>query len=429
MTQYRWSIVALLFFATTINYLDRQVISLLKEDYLDRQFGWTEQDYANIVIAFQIAYAIGLLLAGGIIDRVGTKIGYAASIVLWSIAAILHGFVGNTAGFIAVRGFLGVSEAGNFPAAIKTVAEWFPGKERALATGIFNTGSNIGAVFAPLIVPVIAVMFSWEMAFILTGAVGFVWLFFWWAMYRKPETHPKVNAAELAHINSDEAEIANVQSDEKPFSWFRLLRFRQTWAFVIGKLLTDPIWWFYLFWLPSFLKNEYGLTKTQLSLPLATVYMLAAIGSVMGGWLSGYFIERKGIAPFYARRRTLLIFAFFALPVLFSQALGSLNLWLAIFIIGIATAGHQGFSANIFTTVSDMFPKKAVASVTGIGGMAGAIGGILIASLAGLLFDHYKALGSIQTGYYIMFVVCSLAYLMAWLIMRALTPRFERIEI
>ncbi|MCW5923819.1 MAG: MFS transporter [Saprospiraceae bacterium] len=429
MTQYRWSIVALLFFATTINYLDRQVISLLKEDYLDRQFGWTEQDYANIVIAFQIAYAIGLLLAGGIIDRVGTKIGYAASIVLWSIAAILHGFVGNTAGFIAVRGFLGVSEAGNFPAAIKTVAEWFPGKERALATGIFNTGSNIGAVFAPLIVPVIAVMFSWEMAFILTGAVGFVWLFFWWAMYRKPETHPKVNAAELAHINSDEAEIANVQSDEKPFSWFRLLRFRQTWAFVIGKLLTDPIWWFYLFWLPSFLKNEYGLTKTQLSLPLATVYMLAAIGSVMGGWLSGYFIERKGMAPFYARRRTLLIFAFFALPVLFSQALGSLNLWLAIFIIGIATAGHQGFSANIFTTVSDMFPKKAVASVTGIGGMAGAIGGILIASLAGLLFDHYKALGSIQTGYYIMFVVCSLAYLMAWLIMRALTPRFERIEI
>lgn len=429
MTQYRWSIVALLFFATTINYLDRQVISLLKEDYLDRQFGWTEQDYANIVIAFQIAYAIGLLLAGGIIDRVGTKIGYAASIVLWSIAAILHGFVGNTAGFIAVRGFLGVSEAGNFPAAIKTVAEWFPGKERALATGIFNTGSNIGAVFAPLMVPVIAVMFSWEMAFILTGAVGFVWLFFWWAMYRKPETHPKVNAAELAHINSDEAEIANAQSDEKPFRWFRLLRFRQTWAFVIGKLLTDPIWWFYLFWLPSFLKNEYGLTKTQLSLPLATVYLLAAIGSVMGGWLSGYFIERKGIAPFYARRRTLLIFAFFALPVLFSQALGSLNMWLAIFIIGIATAGHQGFSANIFTTVSDMFPKKAVASVTGIGGMAGAIGGILIASLAGLLFDHYKALGSIQTGYYIMFVVCSLAYLMAWLIMRALTPRFERMEI
>ncbi|MBX2892106.1 MAG: MFS transporter [Saprospiraceae bacterium] len=429
MTQYRWSIVALLFFATTINYLDRQVISLLKEDYLDKQFGWTEQDYANIVIAFQIAYAIGLLLAGGIIDRVGTKIGYAASIVLWSIAAILHGFVGNTAGFIAVRGFLGVSEAGNFPAAIKTVAEWFPKKERALATGIFNTGSNIGAVFAPLMVPVIAVMFSWEMAFILTGAVGFVWLFFWWAMYRKPETHPKVNAAELAHINSDEAEVANAQSDEKPFRWFRLLRFRQTWAFVIGKLLTDPIWWFYLFWLPSFLKNEYGLTKTQLSLPLATVYLLAAIGSVMGGWLSGYFIERKGIAPFYARRRTLLIFAFFALPVLFSQALGSLNMWLAIFIIGIATAGHQGFSANIFTTVSDMFPKKAVASVTGIGGMAGAIGGILIASLAGLLFDHYKALGSIQTGYYIMFVVCSLAYLMAWLIMRALTPRFERIEI
>jgi MFS transporter, ACS family, hexuronate transporter len=424
MSNYRWHIVALLFFATTINYLDRQVISLLKEDYLDKQFHWTENDYANIVIAFQIAYAIGLLLAGGIIDRIGTKIGYAASVILWSIAAILHGFAGNTAGFLAARGFLGVSEAGNFPAAIKTVAEWFPKKERALATGIFNTGTNIGAVIAPLTVPLIAAMYNWQLAFILTGLVGFIWLFFWWWMYKKPETHPAVNATELAHIQSDD--IAETTPDDgKPVRWVQLLTFKQTWAFVLGKLLTDPIWWFYLFWLPSFLKNEYGLTKTQLSLPLAAVYMLAAVGSIMGGWLSGYLIEKRGMPTFNARRMTLLIFAFFAVPVLFAQALGGLNMWLAIFIIGIAAAGHQGFSANIFTTVSDMFPKKAVASVIGIGGMAGAVGGILMARLAGQLFDYYKSIGSIQTGYYIMFIICSLAYLTAWRIMRALTPRFD----
>lgn len=425
MTKYRWTICALLFFATTINYLDRQVISLLKEDYLDKQFHWTEGDYANIVIAFQLAYAIGLLLAGGIIDRIGTKVGYAGAIVLWSIAAILHAFAGNTAGFVAARAFLGVSEAGNFPAAIKTVAEWFPKKERALATGIFNTGTNIGAVFAPLTVPVIALWYGWEWAFILTGLIGFMWLIFWFRMYRAPQTHPKVNTAELAHIQSDQDEPipANNGAAEQPVKWLSLLGFRQTWAFFCGKLLTDPIWWFYLFWLPSFLKNEYGLTKTQLSLPLAAVYILATVGSIAGGWLSGYLIEKRGLSPFTARRRTLLFFAFFAVPVLSAQYLGSINMWLAIFIIGVAAAGHQGFSANIFTTVSDMFPKKAVASVTGIGGMAGAIGGIMIARLAGQLFDHYKALGHIQTGYTIMFMVCSVAYLMAWGLMTLLAPK------
>jgi MFS transporter, ACS family, hexuronate transporter len=427
MTKYRWTICALLFFATTINYLDRQVISLLKEDYLDKQFGWTEGDYANIVIAFQLAYAIGLFLAGGIIDRVGTKLGYAVAVFLWSVAAVLHAFAGSTAGFVGARAFLGLAEAGNFPAAIKTVAEWFPKKERALATGIFNTGTNIGAVFAPLTVPLIALWYSWQAAFVITGLIGFGWLFFWWAIYRKVEEHPRVNAAELAYINSD-VEETTTTTDEKPVGWGKLLGFRQTWAFFFGKLLTDPIWWFYLFWLPSFLKNEYGLTKTQIAIPLAVVYLMATVGSVAGGWLSGYLIG-KGMTPFTARRRTLLFFAFFSVPVFMAQYLGGINMWLAIAIIGVAAAGHQGFSANIFTTVSDMFPKKAVASVTGIGGMAGALGGIMIARLAGRLFDHYKALGSIQTGYFIMFMICGGAYLTAWMIMWLLAPKHKVVEL
>jgi MFS transporter, ACS family, hexuronate transporter len=428
--RYRWTIVALLFFATTINYLDRQVISLLKEDYLDKEFKWTESDYSNIVICFQIAYAAGLLLAGWFIDYVGAKKGYAISIILWSVAAILHGFAGNTAGFMAARAFLGVSEAGNFPAAIKTVTEWFPKRERALATGLFNSGSNIGAVFAPLTVPLIAVALNWQWAFILTGLVGFVWLFFWFRLYELPRRHKKLSAEELAYIESDqeEAVVAEPGVQEKKVPWFQLLSYRQTWAFVIGKFLTDPIWWFYLFWLPSFLKNEYGLTKTDIALPIAMVYVMAMIGSILGGWLSGYFIK-KGVTAFVARRRTLFIFALFALPVMLAQYAGSINMWLAIVIIGTAAAGHQGFSANIFTTVSDMFPKKAVASVVGIGGMAGASGGILLAWAAGRMFDHYKGLGKIETGYFIMFIICSLAYLTAVLIMKLLTPRFKEIKL
>jgi len=418
----RWAIVALLFFATTINYLDRQVISLLKEDYLDKEFGWKESDYSNIVICFQIAYAIGLLIAGWVIDKVGTRLGYAVSIILWSVAAILHAFAGNTFGFMAARAFLGVSEAGNFPAAIKTVTEWFPKKERALATGIFNSGSNVGAIFAPLTVPLIAVVFSWQMAFVLTGLVGFIWLIFWFKIYTTPQQNKLLSAEELQYIQQDDAKEIEQSSNTATLTLKDILSLKQTWAFAIGKFLTDPIWWFYLFWLPSFLKNEYNLTKTDIALPIALVYTMAMIGSIMGGWLSGYFMRSNNNA-LQMRIKTLLVFALFALPVVFVQYLGSINMWLAILIIGFAAAGHQGFSANIYTTVSDMFPKKSVATVTGVGGMAGAIGGILIAKLAGSMFDHYKALGNIQQGYFIMFCICGCAYIVAVFVMKRLTRK------
>lgn len=424
---YRWRICALVFFATTINYLDRQVISLLKDDYLEPIFGWSESDYANIVIAFQLSYAIGLLGAGFIIDRIGTKTGYAASLIAWSVAAVVHAFARSTSGFAAARAFLGLSEAGNFPAAIKTTAEWFPKKERALATGIFNSGTNVGAILAPLTVPLIALKLGWEWAFILTGLIGFVWLIFWYAMYDVPSKHPKLSAAELAYIQSDSEEEVPQESGEK-VSWLKLLSFRQTWAFFFGKLLTDPIWWFYLFWLPSFLNKEYGMSKTQLAFPLVVVYTMTTFGSIFGGWLSGAFIK-KGWTVYRSRKTAMFIFALFAIPVVSAQALGTINPWLAILIIGLAASAHQAWSANIYTTASDAFPKKAIASVIGIGGMAGALGGIFIARAAGSLLDHYKALGSIETGYYIMFIICGSAYLLAWTIMHLLTPRFEEVKI
>lgn len=424
---YRWRICALVFFATTINYLDRQVISLLKDDYLEPIFGWSESDYANIVIAFQLSYAIGLLGAGFIIDRIGTKTGYAASLIAWSVAAVVHAFARSTSGFAAARAFLGLSEAGNFPAAIKTTAEWFPKKERALATGIFNSGTNVGAILAPLTVPLIALKLGWEWAFILTGMIGFVWLIFWYAMYDVPSKHPKLSAAELAYIQSDSEEEVPQESGEK-VSWLKLLSFRQTWAFFFGKLLTDPIWWFYLFWLPSFLNKEYGMSKTQLAFPLVVVYTMTTFGSIFGGWLSGAFIK-KGWTVYRSRKTAMFIFALFAIPVVSAQALGTINPWLAILIIGLAASAHQAWSANIYTTASDAFPKKAIASVIGIGGMAGALGGIFIARAAGSLLDHYKALGSIETGYYIMFIICGSAYLLAWTIMHLLTPRFEEVKI
>ena len=425
----RWTICALIFFATTINYLDRAVISLLKPD-LEKEFSWTESDYSNIVIAFQLCYAIGLLFAGRLIDKVGTKIGYAVSIFAWSIAAICHALVNSTFGFGVARGFLGITEAGNFPSAIKTVAEWFPKKERAFATGIFNSGTNIGAVVAPLTVPLIAAKMGWQWAFILTGAIGFIWLVLWIAFYEIPARHKRLSKEEYDYIHSDadEIKVSDEVADTGKISWFKLLGFKQTWVFVLGKFLTDPIWWFYLFWLPAFLKAQYGLTGTAVAMPIALVYSMSTFGSVIGGWLPLYFIK-KGWAVFRARKTSMFIYALFALPVVFAQLLGSVNMWLAVIIIGVATSGHQAWSANIFTTVSDMFPKKAVGSVTGIGGMAGALGGILIAKLAGALFDHYKALDSIETGYYIMFFVCGFGYLIAWLLMHLLSPKMKRVEV
>jgi MFS transporter, ACS family, hexuronate transporter len=425
--RYRWRICALVFFATTINYLDRQVIALLKDDYLEPLFGWTESDYANIVIVFQLSYAIGMVGSGWIVDKIGIKLGYALALTVWSVAAVFHALARSTVGFMAARGLLGISEAGNFPAAIKTTAEWFPKKERAFATGIFNSGTNIGAVIAPLTVPLIAVQWGWQWAFILTGLIGFVWLYFWFRVYDSPAKHKKLTEAELEYIQSDADEKEDASNTEK-VSWLRLLTFRQTWAFFFGKFLSDPIWWFYLFWLPSFLNKEYGMTKTELAIPLAFVYFMTTFGSIYGGWLSGAFI-RRGWPVYKARKTVLFICAVLPLPVVMAQSLGQINPWFAIGIIALAASSHQAWSANIFTTTSDMFPKKAVASVVGIGGMAGAVGSILIARLTGVLLDHFKELGQIETGYYIMFLICGTGYLLAWTVMHLLTPRMERVRI
>jgi MFS transporter, ACS family, hexuronate transporter len=425
--KYRWTILSLVFFATTINYLDRQVISLLKDDYLEPLFGWTESDYANIVIAFQVAYALGMVGAGFLIDRIGTKLGYALSLIVWSFAAIGHALASTTFGFGIARSVLGVSEAGNFPAAIKTVAEWFPKKERALAAGIFNSGTNIGAIIAPLTVPLIAVKMGWEWAFIITGAIGLIWLLFWFLFYETPQKHQKISQEEYDYIHSDDENEAVSENSEK-VKWVSLLKYKQTWAFALLKFFTDPVWWFLLFWLPSFLNKQYGMTQLELALPIAVVYTMAMFGSIAGGWLSGYFIK-LGWPVYKARRRALLLFAILALPMLLAQELGKINYWYAIIIIGIATSAHQAWSANIFTTVSDMFPKKAVASVVGIGGMIGAVGGVIIAKIAGVLLDHYKNLGHIETGYYFMFIICALAYLIAWSLFSLLVPKMPKAEL
>jgi MFS transporter, ACS family, hexuronate transporter len=426
--KYRWVILSLVFFATTVNYLDRQVISLLKDDYLEPLFKWTESDYANVVVVFQLCYAIGMLGAGWIIDKIGTKLGYALSLTVWSFAAIGHALAGSTFGFMVARGILGISESGNFPAAIKTVAEWFPKKERALATGIFNSGTNVGAIIAPLTVPLIALYWGWQWAFIITGAIGLIWLAFWFAMYHVPAEHKKLSKPEYEYIHSDKDEVVNENTDKEKVSWLKLLTFRQTWSFVLGKALTDPIWWFYLFWLPSFLNKQYGMTKTDVAFPIAVVYIMTTIGSIGGGWLSGYLID-KGWPVFRARRTVMLIYAFCVVPIIGALELGKFSPWFAILIIGLAASAHQAWSANIFTTASDMFPKKAVASITGIGGMAGAIGGVILSKSAGALLDHFKAQGSIETGYYIMFIICGSAYLLAWAVMALLTPKMKRVEI
>jgi MFS transporter, ACS family, hexuronate transporter len=421
--RYRWTICSLVFFATTINYLDRAVISLLKST-LTTELKWDDADYTNVEIAFKVSYAIGLLLAGRFIDKVGTKKGYAWATGLWSIAAVLHAAAKSVFGFSVARAALGVTEAGNFPAAIKTVAEWFPRKERALATGLFNSGANIGAILAPLSVPFIAAAYGWQWAFIATGILGFVWLYFWNKHYYKPSEHPKLSAAELAYINSDSDAIAEGDAlNTKSFSWAALLKYKQTWAFAIGKLLTDPIWWFYLFWLPDFLESQYQIKGTAIALPVAAVYTMSAVGSVFGGWLPMFLIKNNW-PVFKARKSSMLLYAFLVLPILFAQVLGGMNMWLAVFVIGIAAAAHQAWSANIFTTVSDMFPKRAVGSVTGIGGMFGAIGGILLSmAVQKNLFVHYRSIGQIETAYYIMFIVCGSAYLLAWVIMHLLVPK------
>ncbi|HVW96921.1 MAG TPA: MFS transporter [Mucilaginibacter sp.] len=422
---YRWVVVALLFFATTINYLDRQVIGLLKPT-LSAQFHWTESDYGNIITAFSAAYAVGLLAFGGFIDRIGTKIGYSLSLIIWSLAAMLHALVKSTFGFGAVRVALGLGESGNFPAAIKAVAEWFPKRERAFATGIFNSGANIGAVIAPILVPWILGVYGWQMAFLITGAVGFIWLIFWRIFYEVPSKHKKLTAAELEFINSDADEVVIETEDSKKIAWLRLLGIRQTWTFVVGKLLTDPIWYFFLFWLPSYFASTFKLDLTKPSLPLAIVYTATTVGSIGGGYLSSWLIK-KGWPAFRARKTSMLIFALCVLPIIAAKF--ATDIWQAVALIGLAAAAHQAWSATIFTTASDMFPKKAVSSVVGIGGMAGAVGGIFFPQLIGYILDVYKRAGHIVVGYNIIFVICGCAYLLAWLIMHFLSPTMKKVNL
>ncbi|HQH41480.1 MAG TPA: MFS transporter [Bacteroidales bacterium] len=418
---YRWTICALIFFATTVNYLDRQVIGILKP-LLKTDLGIGEAEYGYIVTAFQLAYAIGMIFAGRIIDKIGTKIGYALSLILWSIAAMAHALAKGPVGFGAARAFLGISEAGNFPAAIKTVAEWFPKKERALATGIFNSGTNIGAIIAPIVVPWLAAKWGWQMAFIATGAIGFIWLIFWFIFYEVPEKQKRLSSAELAYIKSDQ------ESEEKTsIPWLTLLKYRQTWAFVIGKFLTDPIWWFYLFWIPGWLHDVRGLDIKSFGLPLVVIYTATTIGSIFGGWLSSFMISR-GVAVYKSRRRAMLLFALLVIPIVFTQTKG-ISLWSAIALISLAAACHQAWSANIFTTVSDMFPKNAVASVTGIGGMAGAVGGMLVAVFAGNVLEFWEKKGSIQTGYLTLFIIAGTAYLIAWILFNLVAKKMEPVVI
>jgi ACS family hexuronate transporter-like MFS transporter len=446
---YRWTICALLFFATTINYLDRQVLSLLAPS-LSKEFGWSNTDYANIAAAFQFVYAVALLFAGRVVDRIGTKRAYHLAILVWSLGAIAHAFsisIGNAVnsvfaivgiaavpasilGFIVARAILALGEAGNFPTAIKATAEYFPKTERSFATGIFNSGANIGAILAPLSVPLIASLWGWEAAFIWIGAIGFMWMAFWSWFYEEPGTGSRLGQAELAYINHDTEEQpdACVAPHTRKATWGELLACRQTWAFAFGKFMTDGIWWFFLFWLPKYLASAYGMSGTALSFPLTVLYSMTMVGSIGGGWLPKYFIAR-GRSVYDARMKAMLLIAFCPLVVLLAQPLGHLGFWLPVILIGIGASAHQAWSANLFTTVSDMFPKNCVGSVVGIGGLAGGIGGVLVTKLGGALFDYYGALGQIQTGYLIMFAICATSYLLAWCVMKLLVPEHKMVDL
>ncbi|KIA85749.1 MFS transporter [Flavobacterium sp. AED] len=444
---YRWTICGLLFFATTVNYLDRQVLSLLAPA-LSKEFNWSNTDYANITAVFQFVYAISMLFAGRIIDKLGTKWGYILAISIWSIGAIMHAYsiaiggvftnvlawVGlsavpiSIAGFMVSRAVLGFGESGNFPAAIKVTAEYFPKKERALATGIFNSGSNVGAILAPLTVPWIAVHWGWQSAFMAVGAIGFMWILFWNALYEKPENQKKLSKEEYDYITSEnDATIIQIVETEEKVAWIKLLGYRQTWAFVAGKFLTDGVWWFFLFWLPKYLQAEFNMEGTAIVLPLAVLYSMTMVGSIGGGWFPVYFIK-KGFTPYDGRMKAMLIIALMPLVVLLAQPLGYISYWIPVILIGFGASAHQAWSANVYTTVSDMFPKKTIGSVVGIGGMAGGIGGVLVTKTAGALIDHYEVLGEIKTGYTLVFVFCAIAYLLAWSIMKMLVPKYAPIQ-
>ncbi len=392
---YRWTICALLFAGTTINYIDRQVLGILAP-LLQTEINWTESEYGWIVTAFQVMYAVGFLIFGWFIDKYGTKIGYGISITIWSIAAMAHALAKTPFGFGVARAGLGFGESGSFPASIKTIAEWFPQRERAFAIGIFNSGTNIGALAAPIVVPWLTVTYGWQSAFIVTGAIGFLWLIGWVLIYERPEQKKRLSSSELAYILSDKQETSSVK-----IPWSQLLKYRQTWAFMAGKFLTDPIWWFYLFWLPKFLFKTYGLSITDLGLPLIVIYMMISVGSVGGGWLSSFLI-RKGTAVIKSRELVMLLCGICVLPIIIASKAS--NLWLAVVLIGLAAASHQGFAANLYALISDMLPKRVVASVTSLGGVAGSISGVLFSIFVGYILEW--------TGSYILpFLIAAPTYL------------------
>ncbi len=472
MTNYRWTICAMLFFATTINYLDRQVLSLTWVDFIAPEFHWTNNHYGTITAAFSLLYAFSMLFAGRFVDWMDTKKGYLWAIGIWSVGACIHAFCGiATAGittgnwlvgfegakeaiasvsdvglvinvsvalFIFARFVLALGEAGNFPAAIKATAEYFPKKDRAFSTSIFNAGATVGALAAPITIPFIAKAWGWEMAFIIIGALGFLWMGFWIFIYKKPETNPHVNTAELSYIQQDKdseniVEERVEESQEKKMSFADCFRHKQTWAFAFGKFMTDGVWWFFLFWAPAYLNSVYGMSATDAAFPLFVLYMITLL-SIIGGWLPSYFVDKKAMNPYAGRMRAMLIFAFFPLLALLAQPLGHITYWIPVIIIGIAGAAHQAWSANIFSTVGDMFPKTAIATVTGIGGMAGGIGSFLINKSSGALFDHatitnmkFMGFEGIEAGYFIIFSVCAVAYLIGWVVMKVLVPRYKPI--
>lgn len=475
MTNYRWVICGLLFFATAINYMDRQVLSLTWKDFISPEFHWTNNDYGNITALFSLFYAFSLLFAGRFVDWMDTKKGFLWAIGVWSVGAVLHAFCGiATSGIVAGKWFVGfegakeaigaigdvgmiinvsvtlfifarfilaLGEAGNFPAAIKATAEYFPKKDRAYATSIFNAGATVGALAAPVTIPVIAAHYGWEMAFIVIGSLGFLWMGFWVFMYKKPDVHPLVNKAEFEYIHQDSTAetIANnnIATAERKIPFSQSFKYKQTWAFAIGKFMTDGVWWFYLFWTPAYLSDVYGLTSdTTMAQVLLFVLYAITLLSIIGGWLPSYFVSKKGMNPYAARMRSMLIFAFFPLLALLAQPLGYVSYWFPVIIIGIAGAAHQAWSANIFSTIGDMFPKSAIATITGIGGMAGGLGSVLINKGSGVLFDYSKATNlsffgfeGIKSGYFIIFSICAVAYLIGWLIMKTLVPKYSPIEI
>ncbi len=474
MTNHRWTICLMLFLATTINYLDRQVLSLTWANFIAPEFHWTNSDYGTISGLFSLFYAVSMLFAGKFVDWIDTKKGYLWAIGVWSLGAVIHAFCGLlTAGIVAgewtmsfagareaistvgdvslvvsvsvmlfvfARLVLAIGEAGNFPAAIKATAEYFPKKDRAYATSLFNSGAQVGALLAPLSIPFIAKAWGWEMAFIVIGLLGFIWMGFWVFIYDKPEKSKKVNEVELAYINQDDELDAALtgkevsESNGKKVSFLQAFRYRQTWSFAIGKFLTDGVWWFLLFWVPAYLNSVYGLDSTQSAPHVFLVYLISMISILAAGYFPAYFMNKKKMDPYQGRMRAMLLFAMFPVLILFAQPLGRISIWIPVMIIGIAAAAHQSWSANIFSTVSDMFPKHAVATITGIGGMAGGLGSFLINQSSGILFDHtdnvqtsFMGFQGIEAGYFIIFCICAFAYLIGWSIMKTLVPKYQLI--